>query len=125
MSGVPVGRLEIEPVDDVAVVRLLGEHDLASTPALRASLLTLIEEGFGVVVDCTETEFMDVAVLRRLLEADEALRGRGRRLAVLLATQCPVERFVETVSVEQWLAVTSERSVAIRLAGSSSQGGSS
>jgi len=125
MGGVPIGQLEIEPVDDVAVVRLLGEHDLASTPALRASLLTLIEEGFGVVVDCTETEFMDVAVLRRLLEADEALRGRGRRLALLLATECPVERLVEMVSVEQWLAVTSERSAAIRLAGSSSQVGSS
>jgi anti-anti-sigma factor len=122
--SVPAGQLEVEPVEDVAVVRLLGEHDLASTPALRASLLTLIEEGFGVVVDCTETQFMDVAVLRRLLEADDALRGRGRRLTVLLRTECPVERLFGIVDVEQWLAVARERSVAIRLAGSSSQGGS-
>ena len=123
--SVPAGRLEVERVEDVAVVRLLGEHDLASTPALGASLLTLIEEGFGVVVDCTETEFMDVAVLRRLLEADDALRGRGRRLAVLLRTECPVERLFGIVDVEQWLAVARERSVAIRLAGSSNQAGSS
>ena len=122
--SVPAGRLEVERVEDVAVVRLLGEHDLASTEALRASLLTLIEQGFGVVVDCTDTEFIDVAVLRKLLEADDALRVRGRRLAVLLRTECPVERFFEMVRVERWLAVTSERSVAIRLAGSG-QGGSS
>ena len=123
--SVPAGQLEVERVEDVAVVRLLGEHDLASTAALRDSLLTLIEDGFGVVVDCTETEFIDVAVLRKLLEADEALHARGRRLAVLLRTECPVERFFGIVNVEQWVAVARERSVAIRLAGSSSQGGSS
>ena len=123
--SVPVGQLEVEPVDDVAVVRLLGEHDLASTAALRASLLRLIEEDYGVVVDCTETEFMDVAVLRILLEAEDVLRGRGRRLAVLLRTRCPAERFFEMVDAERWLAVASERSAAISLAGSSVQGGSS
>ena len=123
--SVPAGRLEVERVEDVAVVRLLGEHDLASTAALRDSLLTLIEDGFGVVVDCTETEFIDVAVLRKLLEADEALRARGRRLAVLLHTECPVERFFEVVQAERWLAVASERPVAIRLAGPSGQAGSS
>ena len=123
--SVPAGRLEVERVEDVAVVRLLGEHDLASTAALRDSLLTLIEQGFGVVVDCTETEFIDVAVLRKLLEADEALRARGCRLAVLLHTECPVERFFEIVHAERWLAVTSEWPVAIRLAGSSGRAGSS
>jgi hypothetical protein len=68
---------------------------------------------------------MDVAVLRRLLEADDGLRERGRRLAVLLRSECPVERFLGIVDVERWLAVARERSVAIRLAGSSSQAGSS
>jgi hypothetical protein len=63
--------------------------------------------------------------LRKLLEADDALRVRGLRLAVLLRTECPAERFFEMVRVEQWLAVTSQRSVAIRLARSSGQGGSS
>jgi hypothetical protein len=43
----------------------------------------------------------------------------------LLHTECPVERFFEIVHAERWLAVTSERSVAIRLAGSSGQAGSS
>ena len=123
--NVPAGRLEVERVEDVAVVRLLGEHDLASTAALRDSLLTLIEQGFGVVVDCTETEFLDVAVLRKLLEADNALRARGRRLAVFLRTECPAERFFEIVHAERWVAVASERPVAIRLAGSSGQAGSS
>jgi anti-anti-sigma factor len=123
--SVPAGQLEIGRVEDVAVVRLLGEHDLASTAALRASLLRLIEEDYGVVVDCTETEFMDVAVLRILLEAEDVLRGRGRRLAVLVRTRCPVGRFFEIVDAERWLAVASERSAAISLAGSSGQGGSS
>ena len=123
--NLPAGRLEVERVEDVAVVRLLGEHDLASTAALGDSLLPLIEQGFGVVIDCTETEFIDVAVLRKLLEADEALQARGRRLAVLLHTECAVERFFEMVAVERWLAVTRERSVAIRLAGSPGRAGSS
>ena len=121
----PAGRLEIERVDDVAVVSLLGEHDLATAPVLLDSLLTLVDEGLGVVVDCTETAFMDVAVLRQLLEADEALRDRGRRLAVLVDTSHPVERLFELVGVEQWLPVSRERSAAIALAGSSSEGGKS
>jgi anti-anti-sigma factor len=116
--GVSVGQVQIERVDDVAVVTLLGEHDLASTPELQASLLPLIAEDLGVVVDCTETAFIDIATLRSLLEADDALRGRGRRLAVLLATACPVERLFEMAGADRWLTIATERSAAIRLAGS-------
>jgi anti-anti-sigma factor len=72
-----MGRLEVEEVDDVVVVRLQGEHDLSTAPGLSGRLRGFVNDGYGVVVDVGEAEFVDLAVVRALFEADEALRSQG------------------------------------------------
>jgi anti-anti-sigma factor len=88
-------ELELDYVDGVAVLRLLGEHDLANAAQVRERLDLLADGGFAVVVDVSETEFMDVAVLRALLEGGETLRARGRALVVHTGTPCLVQRLLD------------------------------
>jgi anti-sigma B factor antagonist len=93
-------RIDRLPGDGVIILRLLGEHDLASAPSIRESVEQLAREDVGVVVDVSETEFLDVAVIRALLDGDVALRERGRRLVVHNGTPCPVSRILELVAVD-------------------------
>lgn len=58
------------------VLALLGEHDVSTAPDLRSSLEQAIGEGRGVVVDLSETVFLDSSVLHALIDADHVLRGR-------------------------------------------------
>ena len=111
-----MGQLEIEQVDDVVVVRLQGEHDLSSAPSLSDRLRAFASEGYGVAVDVSEVEFIDLAVVRALLEADEALRTQGRRLALLLGTACPVQRLLQLTDSRAKFACAEDRDGAIALA---------
>ena len=72
-----MGQLEIEEVDDVVVVRLQGEHDLSSAPSLSDRLRAFASQGYGVAVDVAEVQFIDLAVLRALLEATRRSAPRG------------------------------------------------
>ena len=85
---------------DVAVVRLLGEHDLASAGEVCETVTAVGAERAGVVVDVTETEFVDVAVLRALLDAEAELKARGAGLVIALGTACIVERLLELTDVQ-------------------------
>ena len=90
---------EVTSDGDVAVVRLLGEHDLASATEVRETVISLGADRAGVVVDVAETEFVDVAVLRALLDAEAELKARGSRLVIALGTACVVQRLFELTDV--------------------------
>jgi anti-anti-sigma factor len=112
----PLGQLEVEQVDDVVVVRLVGEHDLSTAPSLSERLRAFASEGYGVAVDVGQAEFVDLAVVRALVHADEALRTQGRRLALLFGTSCPVKRLLQLTGTQEMFACAEDRDEAIALA---------
>ena len=103
--------LEVTNEGDVPVVRLLGEHDLASASELRETVSAVGADRAGVVVDVTEAEFIDVAVLRALLDAESELRAHSARLVIELATACVVERLLELTEVKLTCAGSREDAV--------------
>jgi anti-anti-sigma factor len=115
--------LDVERLDDVVVVRLVGEHDLASAPSLGETLTALANEGLGVAVDVSAVEFLDLAVVRALLAADRLLRERHRRLAIQFGTAFPVRRLLQLTEVEELFACADDRATAIELARRSSAEG--
>lgn len=65
------------------VVAIRGEADYANVDVVRNALAEVIADGPGdIVVDLAQTEFMDVAVLRAILRAREALEATGRHLTL-------------------------------------------
>lgn len=69
--------------EDIFVVSLAGEHDLYTAPKVREALRGVIAAGaMAVVVDLTETTFLDSTMLQVLLSARNDLRDGGRLLLV-------------------------------------------
>jgi anti-anti-sigma factor len=64
-------------------VRVAGEIDMATTPALRSCLAECLAEGFTqVTMDMTEMEFIDSSGLGVLVWALKELRSRGGELII-------------------------------------------
>lgn len=68
--------------DGLTVVRIHGEHDLSTAPALRSQLEQLIADGGPVVVDLTEATFIDSSILGTVLQARRDAGEAGVGFAV-------------------------------------------
>ena len=76
-------RLQVDEAgSETIVVRVLGEHDVATKDALEDTLREQAGGGHGVVVSLLETQFMDSSVVKALFETDALLRAQGRRLVI-------------------------------------------
>lgn len=111
----PVGRIAREPEGDVVVLRLHGEHDLSTAPAVRRELEQAAATGGGVVVDMTETEFIDSSILGTLVEGSRMLRGgaSGVGFAIAAAPGGPVTRLLDLVAVSNLVRVYPTRAEAL------------
>jgi anti-anti-sigma factor len=81
-----VGRLGIQQarIDDVPVLRLQGDLDLAGVAALEHALAGLEELDLDVLVlDLRAVSFLDSSGLRALLAADARARAADRRLVLV------------------------------------------
>ena len=75
-----VGTVKVEfASNQTAVVALVGEHDLHSRPALRATL-AYAAEGRNVVVDLSRCSFVDSAIISLLLATQRTLKTHERPL---------------------------------------------
>ena len=69
------------------VVRVMGEVDLATAPALEEALLGVCDDRMGaVIVDLTGCTFLDSSGIRALLGTRDRLERSNRRLALALST---------------------------------------
>lgn len=64
-------------------IRVGGELDLATAPALAAACAEACRRATGVVLDLRDLTFLDVAGLGAVLRAASAARSRSVRFAVL------------------------------------------
>lgn len=78
---------------DVSVILLRGELDLAAAPLLRARVDDAAS-GRALVLDLSETTFIDSAVLKELLRARAELAAQDVRL-VLAGVPPPVRRLLD------------------------------
>lgn len=82
-AGVP--GLRVTRADDVLVVALAGEHDLASRDSVRGALQGALEAGLGVVIDLRDADFVDSVVAAVLLEARKEAKHRDLGLGIVLS----------------------------------------
>jgi len=112
---VQAGTVETERHGDVVLLRLRGEHDIASTSSLANALIDHAWEGSGVVVSLMETQFIDSSVII-LVRADAQLRERGKRLVLHVATESVVRRVLEITELSSRLPTTGSLEEALVLA---------
>jgi len=98
----------------VAVVSLLGEHDMATADEVRNTLASLLHGGAGVVVDLTETAFVDCSIMHVLDDSRRFASRDGGRVSFQLATRPIVRRVFEFLGFLEVWPVHGTRADAIR-----------
>ena len=91
----------VEQVDDVTILRVTGEVDLANAGMLEAAVRKAALGGEGrTVVDLTDLAYIDSAGLATLHRAWRASRERGGELIVVVPHDSPCARTFEVVSLD-------------------------
>jgi len=89
----------------VAIVKLPAEVDLASAPAVRDELLSSVNRGgVHLIIDATETTFLDSSGINALLRARERTERLGGSLH-LVTTSRAVLRVLEITQLDRVIVV--------------------
>jgi anti-anti-sigma factor len=91
--------------DGVVVIAPRGELDVAGTPQLEHAVDAGCDGAGveGVVIDLSGLEFMDSSGLRCVVEADQRVRSRGLRFALVPGGE-PVQRVFEITRMTERLS---------------------
>jgi anti-anti-sigma factor len=110
------GVVELEMLGETAVLRLLGEHDLATKAGLEGELRGQIDAGRGVVVSLADTEFIDSSVLKVLFETQSELSKQGKSLVLHVNTTSIVRRVLDVVRIYDVARCTTSLDEAVKIA---------
>jgi anti-sigma B factor antagonist len=95
------------------LVAVRGEIDLFTAPELKTALATAIERGAaGVVVDLSETTFLDSTALGVLIGAVKRLRARDGRL-VIVNQDVNIAKTFEITGLDQVFTILATRDEAV------------
>jgi anti-anti-sigma factor len=83
------------------VARIRGEIDMSNAGELSIALQNaVVQTSAGLVVDFSETEYLDSAGLHFIFELGKRLRDRGQRLYLVVPAGSPVGAVLDIVHVE-------------------------
>ena len=89
-------EMRFEALGGVLLARLRGEVDLSNVPSVREQLLAAIPNtATAVVLDLSETDYLDSSGVRLIFELAERMRTRGQKLELVV----PEESFIKRVLV--------------------------
>jgi anti-anti-sigma factor len=110
------GRVEVDQSEEgVAIVSLIGEHELYSVLEVERALDNAIQEGRSVVVDLSRAEFLDSSVVAILLRAREEAHVQGASFALVIddSTGQSVRQLFEITGLATIFRVASSREEAL------------
>jgi anti-anti-sigma factor len=104
----PLAELHVfRPEAGVVVVKVYGEHDLATKTTVQDLLMRLVEDNHALVIDLTEAAFIDSTFLNSLVQAHRRAQERGSRVTIRLSDSSPVYRVFEISALLNYLDVDS------------------
>lgn len=108
---------EDRPREGIVVLAVEGDADLHVAPELRERLTTAIEGGAReLVLDLSETTFLDSMALGVMLGAMKRIRSRGGRLR-LVVTRPDIRRIFEITLLDRAFPLHESREAAIAASG--------
>jgi len=115
-------EVQTEKVDDSTyVIALSGEVDLYTAPEFKQQLLDVISNGGkDVVVDFTDTTFIDSTTLGVLVGGVKRLRVQDGRLA-LVCSDRNITKIFEITGLDRVFTIFPTRDEALAKAGASAQ----
>jgi anti-anti-sigma factor len=94
-------------VPGVALVSLSGEHELYGAEKLLQRVESVLAEGRSIIIDLTDTLFIDSSIVGVLLQAQKLATSRGVDYTVVLggSTGEPVRRMFEITGLSRILPI--------------------
>jgi anti-anti-sigma factor len=112
-----LGQVRVERIGtDVAVFELHGDHDMATAGELERLLNEALGEGRGIVIDLSDAQFIDSAVVHGLYKAQDGLERQGRRLVLQIKAASLVLGVLEITGLTTAAAIADDRRQAIAIA---------
>jgi anti-anti-sigma factor len=101
-----LARLEDEWHDEVPVARLHGEVDASNVKEIGDRLRSLLSNrSVAMVVDLSQTTYLDSAGINLLFALGEEMRGRQQRLGLVVAEASPIARMIDLTGLNQSVPV--------------------
>jgi anti-anti-sigma factor len=99
----------------MAIVSLVGEHETFSAEKIQTTLDEAIADGLAVIVDLTQSDFIDSAVVTTLLRARGEAQRKGQRLALVIddSTGWSVRQLLELTGLVSVFPIAGSRDDAI------------
>lgn len=99
----------------MAIVSLVGEHETFSADQIQSTLDEAIADGLAVIVDLTQTDFLDSAAVTALLQARDEAQRRSLRFALVIddSTGWPVRQLLEVTGLVSVFPIAESRDDAI------------
>jgi anti-anti-sigma factor len=107
--------------DDTGVwlIELSGEHDLSTVPDLRRAFDEVFSHGTRILVDLSDTTFIDSTIINTLAEAQQrADQHEDEKLIVAAPPGGQPADVFEMVQISQILPIADSRDAALRTLGS-------
>jgi anti-anti-sigma factor len=110
----PLADVLTETRDGVPVARLQGQVDMSNAAAVGDQLVgSVTSAGFGLVVDLSETTYLDSAGVNLLFDLAERLETRQQVLRLVVPEGAVVRRLLRIVGVESAAGVDATLDAAV------------
>jgi anti-sigma B factor antagonist len=112
----PLEDLSFEPRgDDVVLARLRGEVDLSNVHFVREQLLHAVPNtATALVIDLSETGYLDSSGVRLIFELLERLASRGQRLGLVVQPDSVVNRVLTLTEVHRVVPMSASADTVLR-----------
>jgi anti-anti-sigma factor len=111
----PLEELDIQHVDDAVLTRVRGEVDLSNVSSVRERLLDAVpNSAAALVLDLSETDYLDSSGIGLIFELAERLAGRGQKLLLVVPQESVIRRVLLLTDVEQVAPLAASVEAALR-----------
>ena len=98
----PLEEVDIRVDQDVVLACVRGEVDLSNAASVRERLLHGVPNtASGVVLDLSETDYLDSSGVALIFELSERLGTRGQKLALVVPSHSVIKRVLVITDIEQ------------------------
>ena len=93
--------VKFEEQDGSPVAHIRGEIDMSNVGELSITLQNAVRQSAaGLVIDFSQTQYLDSAGLHFIFDIGKRLRDRGQRLYLVVPRKSPVAAVLDIVNVE-------------------------
>jgi anti-anti-sigma factor len=101
-----LAKLSFESEGDVEVARVAGEVDASNVDVLSRTLLeTIPNKASAVVIDLTDTSYIDSSGISLIFDAAARLRNRRQELRLVVEPESFVAEVLAAVSMQESVAI--------------------